>query len=296
MVTATGTVAPRDEAELSFKIGGVVARIAVDAGDRVRKGQTLAMLDLAEIDAAVARARSAADKAERDLARATRLHADSVVSRVELENAGTAAEVARADLQAAAFNRRYAVITAPADGVVLRRSAEPGEMVAAGQPIVATGSDARGSVLNVALSDRDVAAVRLGDPAEAEFAARPGERFLGRVTRIAAAADPMTGAYPVEIALDGSARLPAGLVGDAAIRTPAGAAATLVPVEAVLEADGTEATVFTLDANGRAERRRVSVGALQDGWVAARGLDGAQLAVTDGAAYLEDGDSVEVTR
>jgi multidrug efflux pump subunit AcrA (membrane-fusion protein) len=70
----------------------------------------------------------------------------------------------------------------------------------------------------------------------------------------------------------------------------------MVPVEALLEADGGEATVFTLAAGGRAVRRRVSVGALQDGRVAVEGLDGERLVVTDGAAYLDDGDSVEVKR
>ena len=62
-IVATGTVAPGDEAALGFKIGGVIERIAVDAGDAVRAGQTLAALDLREIDAGLAKARSGAAKA-----------------------------------------------------------------------------------------------------------------------------------------------------------------------------------------------------------------------------------------
>src|SRR5262245_50620066 len=79
-ITATGTLGPKEEVPLSFKIGGVVAQILVDEGQAVRKGQTLASLELAEIDASVTRARSAAEKAERDLARARRLYADSVAT------------------------------------------------------------------------------------------------------------------------------------------------------------------------------------------------------------------------
>src|SRR5919108_2826806 len=109
-IVAAGTVAPKDEISLSFKIGGVIERIAVDPGDVVRAGQVLAPLDLREIDAGLTKARSAAEKAERDLARARRLYADSVVTLAQLQDAETAAELARADRDAAAFNRRYAVI------------------------------------------------------------------------------------------------------------------------------------------------------------------------------------------
>src|SRR5262245_31149721 len=64
-VTVSGTLGPKEDVTLSFKVGGVVARILVDEGQRVSAGQLLATLDLGEIDPAVAQARSAADKAER---------------------------------------------------------------------------------------------------------------------------------------------------------------------------------------------------------------------------------------
>src|SRR6185312_9813032 len=120
-ILATGTVAPEDEIALGFKIGGVIARLPVDVGDRVRAGQALAALDLREIDAGLAKAKSGAAKAERDLARARRLYTDSVVTLAQLQDAETGDEVARADLQATTVNRHYSVIVAPAAGVVLRR-------------------------------------------------------------------------------------------------------------------------------------------------------------------------------
>src|SRR5262252_7172099 len=61
-VTATGVVALRDEVALSFKIGGVVAQVLAREGQSVRAGQLLATLDLREIDAQVAKARSSAAK------------------------------------------------------------------------------------------------------------------------------------------------------------------------------------------------------------------------------------------
>lgn len=298
-IVATGTVAPAEEIALGFKVGGVIARIAVDAGDLVRAGQTLAALELSEIDAGLTKARSAAAKAERDRARAGRLYTDSVVTLAQFQDAETAAEQAQADLEAAVFNRRYAVIVAPASGVVLRRSAEPGENIGPGATVLVVGSrgTGHGNVLEIGLADRDVVAVRKGDPTVARFDAFPGQLFTGRVTRIGAAADPATGTYEVEIALQGAGALAAGLVGRVEIRPARGVPAALVPIEAVLEADGAEATVYALSADGtRAERRRVTVAFIEGGRVAITdGLEGAAQVLTDGAAYLIDGAAVRVT-
>jgi membrane fusion protein, multidrug efflux system len=295
-ILATGAVAPEDEIALGFKIGGVIARISVDVGDRVRAGQTLAALDLREIDAGLAKARSGAAKAERDLARARRLYTDSVVTLAQLQDAETGDEVARADLQAATVNRHYSVIIAPAAGVVLRRMAEAGENVAAGSAVLVLGSSGAGNVLKAGLADRDVVSIRKGDRAVAHFEALPGHAFTGRVNRIGAAADQGTGTYEVEIALDRGNELAAGLVGRVEIRPSKGSPAKLVPVEAVLEADGDDATVYALSPDGtHAERRRVTVGFIDGNRVAiAGGLDGVNRVLTDGAAYLDDHAAVRV--
>src|SRR6266540_2193332 len=170
-VTASGTLGPKEEVTLSFKVGGVVSGRFVDEGRAVRAGDTLAELDLSEIDAAVTRARSAAEKAKRDLARARRLYADSVATLEQAQNAQTGRDVAHAELETTLFNRRYAVIVAPASGLILRRSAEPGELVQAGKAILTLGSHARGVVMRAWLADREVVRIRRGDR---ERAHRPG--------------------------------------------------------------------------------------------------------------------------
>jgi RND family efflux transporter MFP subunit len=297
-IVATGTFGPKDEIALGFKIGGVVEAVHVDAGATVRAGQTLASLHLREIDATLAKARSAAAKAERDLERARSLYADSVATLSQVQDAETAWDVARADLEAADFNRQYAKITAPSDGVILRRGAEPGETVSPGTPILVLGSRARGAVLRVGLADRDVVRIRRGDTATARFAALPERTFRGRVSEIGAAAASGTGTYAVEVALENAAPLAAGMVGRVELFPAEGAPTAVVPVEAVLEADGDEATVFALAADGRHARRRlVGVTLLDDGMVAVtRGLEGVGSVVTDGAAWLLDGDAVRVVR
>ena len=295
-ITAAGTLGAKEEITLGFKVGGVVARVLVDEGQPVRAGQTLATLDLGEIDPAVARAQSAADKAERDLVRMRRLYADSVASLAQLEDAETGRDVARADLETAAFNRQHAIIIAPASGVILRRSIESGELVQPGVAALVLGSEARGQVMRAGLADRQVVRVRRGDPATARFDALPGREFEGRVTEIGAAADPQTGTYRVEVALNGAAGLASGLVGTIAIRPAGAVAVTLVPNAAVLEADGTHGTVYTLAADGRhVERRAVTIAFLDGERTAiAAGLDGARAVITEGAAYRARASIVEV--
>jgi RND family efflux transporter MFP subunit len=296
-VEATGALHSKDEIELSFKMPGVIARVLVAEGQQVRRGQALATLDLREIDAQVMAARSAVTKAERDLARAEALYADSVATLAQVQDARTGAEVARSGLQGAAFNRRYATIVAPADGVVLRKLAQDGELVNPGTPVLVLGSSERGQVLRVGVADRDAVRLQPGDAATVRFDAFPGEEFAGAVREVAPAADPRTGTYQVEVSVTAGGRpLASGLVGRAEIRPAAGTEMALVPIQSILEADGATATVYTLTDDGRRARRLpVTVGFIQGERVAVSGgLDGVGSVVTDGAAYLGDGAAVKV--
>jgi RND family efflux transporter MFP subunit len=295
-IVATGTLGADEELTLGFKVGGVVARVGASPGDRVREGQTLAILETPEIDAAVSRADAAAEKAARDAARAKRLYEGGVISLRQMQDAETAERVARADLTSAAFNRRFSSIVAPSAGVVLERRKEPGELAAPGEPVLVLASGKRGYVLRVGLPDRDAVRVRRGAAARIRFDAYPGESFDGRVSEIGGAAQERTGTYTIEITLPSNPRLVTGLIGTAEIDAASGGRHPRVPVEALLEADGDRAIVFLLAPDGRTvERRHVRLTQVVGDRVAiVDGLDDAGTVVTDGAAYLRDGAQVEV--
>src|SRR5262249_34864387 len=122
-----------------------------------------------------------------------------------------------------------------------------------------------------------------------------GAPWSGQVTEVSAGADPATGTYQIQIALAGQTALASGLVGTVEIRPRADQPVVLVPIEAVLEADGSSGTVYTVDATGRARRHTVTLAFMAGDRIAvAAGLEGAQRVITDGAAYLNDGDRVEV--
>lgn len=305
-LSVSGTLAGKEEVSLAFKIGGVIARIVVDPGQRVRAGQVLAELRPTEIAAQVSTAQQAREKAARDAERVAKLYADSVATLEQLQDSRTALEVANNQLRAAQFNADYAVIRAPGDGVVLTRSAEPGQVVEPGRPILSVRRDGRGMVVRVGLPDRDAVRVRTGDAADVTFDALPGQHFPARVTQRAAAATAGTGDYAVEVTLGDAARaLPSGLVARVAL-TPAGAVArantrrVTVPLDALVDADADSAAVFVLAADRKSvSRQQVKLAdvteALQSSVVpVTSGLTGGEQVVVAGTSRLVHGSRVLV--
>jgi len=296
-IAATGQVASQDEMRLSFKLGGVIRRIAVQPGDEVKRGQRLAEIELAEIDAQVEQARQLAAKAQRDLERGERLHADQVISLEQLQDLRTQASVAQATLRSAQFNLGSSTIVAPRDGVVLRRMAEEREQVAPAEPVIVIGASDGGYVVKLALADRDVVQLKLGDPAEVRMDAYPGRVLPGAVSEISRAADERSGLFPVQVRIDsGQMALASGLVAKVALSPSSSREGTLtyVPIAAIVEGDRDRASVFVLDAD-RARRRDVRVAFIAAEQVAvAEGIAPGETIVTDGALYLQDDERVTV--
>jgi RND family efflux transporter MFP subunit len=298
-VIATGSVVARDEARLSFKVGGVIRDVRVREGDAVKGGQVLATLETTEIDAGVAQARAADDKARRDLERGRQLFEDDVITQEQLDDLGTAAAVASAQLEAAQFNRRYAEIVAPSDGRVMRRLAEPRELVGAGQPVLMVSRGAGGHTLKLGLPDRDFVNVRIGDRAELRFDAWPDRRFDARVIERGIAADPRSGTFTVELEIDaGDAALASGLIGRAEIAA-SGAGETpidYVPLGALVEGAADSMLLFLYDEQtGMVSAQRVDLAFITERRAALRDpLPAGSQVVVDGAPYLDDGALVRV--
>jgi RND family efflux transporter MFP subunit len=294
---AVGLLTPKDEARLSFKVGGLIESIHVEEGQAVKAGQVLAVLKPAEINASLEQARQSTAKARRDLDRARALLADGVSTEEQVQDLTTAFKVAGAAQSSAEFNATHARIIASVDGVVLRKLAESNELVQAGQTVLVLGGANRGWVVRIGLADRDVVRVRAGDTARIEFDAWPGQAFSGKVSNIASAADTSTGTFTVELQLDpGGARFVQGLVAKVALSPQAAVSGQVIPVQALLEANDKEAGVFVLDPATRTVHRvNIQIGRMSLGQIeVSDGLERGALVVTDGATFLENGENVRV--
>jgi RND family efflux transporter MFP subunit len=296
-IRTNGLLANKDEFRLSFKVGGVIKRITVREGERVRQGQRLAEIEQTEINAQVEQARQAHEKAQRDVERGERLFADKVISLEQLEDLRTQRAVAEASLNAAEFNWNYAAIVAPRNGTVLRKLAEERELVAAGNPVLVLGAADQGFVVKTGLADREIVQVKIGDLAQIRLDALPEATFNGKVTEVASGADPASGMFGIEVTLDPTTLpLKSGLVAKLSIIPASAKSGTrvYVPISAIVEGDGNRASVFVLE-NDRAKRRDVEVAFIADEMVAlASGVEAGASIVTDGALYLEDGEQVVV--
>lgn len=296
-LTIRGVLAFRDEMRLSFKVGGLISRIAVDNGAAFRKGQVLAEVEPTEINAQLTQAQQLDAKAARDLERGERLRSDEVISLEQLQNLRTQRELAGAQLRAAQFNRDRATIRAPADGLVLRRLAEDHELVQPGQPVLVVGSTTRGYLLRASVADRVLVQLRRDDALTVTLDAAPGQTLTGHISSLGAAADPASGLFPVEVELAPTdVPLASGMV--ASLHVPPadrGAPLVRVPASAIIAADGARASVFIV-AGGKAARRAVQIAFLDGEQVALQsGVAVGENVVSAGAPYLDDGERVTVT-
>lgn len=298
-IHAVGILSSSQQIKHTFKIGGIVQSIFVDEGDYFRAGETLAILELSEINAQVSKAKEGLEKWVRDESRITRLYNDSAATLEQLQDINTGLELARADLEIATFNQRYARIVARQPGKVLKRLAEEGELVSPGLPVLVSSNQGQGAfVLKVGLADKDLVRIGPGDTARVSFDALPGESFPATVASIAATATPGIGTFEVELQLIALNRpLRNGFVGVAEIYPSGQRYYYKLPLESVVEAEEQEASIYLADtAAGEARLVNLSLSAIGDDFVLVDtvGVSLNAPVITAGAGFLRPNSKISI--
>lgn len=322
-IFATGQLSSQEEIKLSFKTGGIIKRIHVREGQTVRKGQLLAELDLQEIRAqtqqaslgeeqariTIENAKLALQLAERDYKNTLGLYQDSVATLEQLENVEVQLDNAKNQLEAAQknlafnqqnvkvadFNLEHSRIIAPSSGIILKKVAEPNELVGPGTPVFLFGSKDKAQVIKVNVTDKDVIHVDLDDEATIEFDAYPKVPFKGSVREIASMADPYTNTYEVEIEVNPEGkRLLSGFIGTVHIYTDEENAVLQLPIDALISAEKDQGNVFIVK-NGKAVKTNVEIFKIKDNnLLIHEGLQVGDEVIISGVGYLEHDDSVMV--
>ena len=218
-VTANGTLQPTRSVNIGSELSGTVTRVLVDVNDRIKKGQVLVELDTAKFGDQVARSRATVASAtakvaqtvatvkevESNLARlneVARLSGGKVPSKTELDAAQASYERAQADEAAARAsvvdakaalstdetNLSKASIKSPIDGVVLTRTVDPGNAVAASLQAVTlftVAEDLTKMRLQVNVDEADVGMVEVGQNASFTVSAYPARKYPAKITRVA---------------------------------------------------------------------------------------------------------------
>jgi RND family efflux transporter MFP subunit len=336
VLDASGYVTARLQATVSAKITGKVTEVLIEEGMRVREGAVLARLDDTEARAQLALAqaqlvaarsqlaevRAQLEQAERDYVRQQGLFDRQLVSpqsldaalaqrdmlRARLASTQEQIKVAQESLSVAQVQLDNTVIRAPFSGVVVAKSAQPGEMIS---PISAGGGFTRTGIgtivdmnsleIQVDVNESYINRVTPGQPVEATLNAYPDWKIPGEVIAIIPTADRSKATVKVRIAIK---TRDARIVPDMGVRVgflePAGAApapaaaGVLVPADAV-RPEGNDGIVFVVADNKKVERRRVTLGPDAAGQRrVVTGLREGERVVLAPPAGLEDGQTVRL--
>lgn len=299
VIKASGQLTTEDETILGFKMSGVVNSISVKEGDFIKKGQVLATLDLREIDAHVSEAKHGYEKAQRDFQRAQNLYKDSVATLEQLQNAETGLAVAKEQLEAASFNRSFSTIHARANGYVLKKFVNAGQVVDVGDPILLTNGAADGKwILKIGVSDKQWSSITLQSKATVRIDAFQGRSFEGYVSRKSETSDTQTGAFTVELRVknDGE-KFASGMFGAAELSSNSAQTSWSVPYEAVLDANDNEGFVFITNDYKEAIKQPVSIASFDGNTIRiSKGLENSSALIISGSAYLTDNSPITILK
>lgn len=325
IIFASGRLSSKEEIKLSFKTGGIIKKIHAAEGQYLPKGKLLAELTLNEITAqnqqaqlgvqqaeiTIENAKLALKIAERDYRNTKGLYQDSVATLEQLENAElqlnnatnqlkaaeTGLKFSQKNVDIANFNLEHSKIYAPSNGIILRKIAEPNELIGPGTPVFLFGTKDKAQVIRVNLTDKDIIHIELGNEATIGFDAYPDQIFKGNVREIASSADPYTGTYEVEIEVRSNNRkLLSGFIGTVNILTNQSQKVLRIPIDALLKAKKTSGEIFTI-TDGKAVKTNIEILKIQENDLLIKNnLSEDLMVVTTGAGYLKEGEAVEIAK
>lgn len=301
-------VTARSGAPVAFQVSGRVDEWLVDTGDQVAAGEVLARIDPRDLqqerDAVSQRlvaARSAQERSERELRRLEDLGVDRFASATELDNARNAATAAGASVReltaqlALADNRlAYATLRATTAGVITERFVDVDHVVTAGTPAFDL---ARLDALEVTawIPETRIGEFQIGQMVNVALWAMPEASFSATVREVAPRADSASRAFRIRATLPPDPRLRLGLSGRLS-RTGSAPPTGSVPAGSV-RFDAAEQPHVLIVADGRIDRRRITLGQLRDNRLTVvSGLEPGDQVVVLGARELDPGQEVHVQR
>jgi HlyD family secretion protein len=218
IVTATGQLKPTRTVDVGSQVSGIIDKVLVNYNDRVKAGEVIAKIDTTKLDAQVQQDKASLQSAHAkvDDAKVTVMETEAeykrmlatrerskaqIVSQHDLDTAKAAYDravvavitaqasvtQAEANLKIDETNVDYAVIKAPVDGIVLSRSVEPGQTIAASFQVTTMfeiAEDLRKMILQVNVDEADVGKVRVGQHVLFTVDAYPGRQFPGTITAV----------------------------------------------------------------------------------------------------------------
>ena len=258
-VVASGRIVTPHRVEVGAQVVGTVSRVAVEKGDSVKGGQVLLALESSEARAAEKQAQASLENARAAFQRNRRLHDKGFVGEAVLEDSGRAVEIARRQLEAARARLAYMVIRAPADGTLITREVDAGDVVQPGK-VLMTLSPAGGTEIVLQIDERNLGRLRVGQQALVSADAYPERRFPAELSFISPGVDPQRGTVEVKLRVpQPPPYLREDMTVSVDIETERRPGVLALAADAVHDATGPQPWVLAVE-DGRAVRRAVKLG------------------------------------
>lgn len=282
---AVGTVRPVQSAQLASQVMGSLMRVNVREGDRVSRGQVLAVVDDSQTSASVERASAGQSAAQQEIAAAEAdyalaestqkryqsLYEKKSVSPHEFDEVNSRLQAAKARLEAARAGRAgadaalaqartsqgFTQVRAPFPGIVTAKLAETGNLAAPGTPLFVL-EDTSSFRLEATVDESGISAVRLGQTVPVTLDAVGSQPIPGKVVQILPSADPTSRTFVVKIQLPKVPVVRSGLFGRA--RFPIGSREGLRVPSTAIVARGSMQAVYVLGSDQIASLRYVTLG------------------------------------
>jgi len=306
LVRVTGSIAARRDMPVGIQgEGGLVNAVLVDVGQRVRRGQVLARLDravqveqVASMAAGIRSASADAALAQAELDRAVKLVDKGFISKADIDRKtaardGGLAKVGVAQAQLGEMRARLARldVRAPADGLVLTRNVEAGQVVGAGSPSLFRIAEGGVLELRAQVAEQDIARLAPGQSANVRPVGSKTD-YPGRIWLIDPVIDNASRQGIARVALAYAPGLRVGAFANATIA--AGEATQPVLPQAAVQVDDAGSFVYVVGADNLVARRNVTVGQVSEaGLGISSGLTGTERVVATAAAFLRPGEKIK---
>jgi RND family efflux transporter MFP subunit len=289
-VYASGTVEPTVMVPISARSSARLVQLDADEGSAVAKGQVLARLENDDLRRAIDMAEAEERYAKAELDRLGVLVGRQVVARSVYDRAKANWEKARAAAEQASALAGYLQLVAPADGTIIRRDGEIGQLIGANQTVFWLSCCAPLRI-SAEVDEEDITQIRSGQEVLIRSDAYPGRIFDGKVQQVTPKGDPVARSYRVRISLPADTRLMIGMTTETNIVLRRSEDALLLPAGAVQQDKAWRVE------NGRLHPNNVTVGARGASEVEIlRGVNDGDWIVTTPSPRLKAGQHVRPVR
>lgn len=293
---ANGNFAPAQELNFSAEKPGRVVRVLVDEGNRVRIGQTLAIVRSEQISADLQTAQASYQNALTDYSRFENAFKTGGVTKQQLDQAKLNMVTSKSRLQQARVNVGDANIKATINGIVNKKYIEPGSVLNAGTPLFEL-VNVSSLKLKVNVTENQIAQLKIGSSVKVKASVYPDKEFSGKVTFIAPKADASLN-FPIEIEIANNPNneIKAGMYGTATFGSSANQASiTMIPRKAFVGSVSSN-QVFVVNDSIATLKKIVTGRIFGDQVEVLDGLIDGDIVVTSGQINLSDNTKVSIVK